>query len=75
MSQWFQSQAADFYDTEYRSRSHSMKNILIPKLNMLQNSSTFGVSVSINLFTKLGFVSVNGLRKTDFVDALRLNSS
>ena len=37
---------------------------------MLENSSTFAVSVPINLSLKLGFVCVNGSRETYFVDAL-----
>ena len=37
-----------------------MKNISIPEVNMLKNSSTPVVSVPINLSIKLGFVSVNG---------------
>ena len=68
--QWFQSQAADFYDTGYKSWSNGMTNISVPEMNMLKNSSTLGVSVPINLSIKLGFVSVNGLRETYFVNAL-----
>ena len=37
---------------------------------MLKNSSILAVSVIIKLSTKLGFVSVNGLRETYFVDVL-----
>ena len=44
-----------------------MTNVSIPKMNMLENSSTLAVSVPINLSIKLGFVSVNGLRETYFV--------
>ena len=69
MSQWFHSQAADVYDTEYKSLSHGMANVLIPEINMLKNSSTLAVSVAINLAIKLLFVSVNGLMETYFVDA------
>ena len=36
-----------------------MTNVSIPKLNIIENSSTLAVSVPINLFMKLGFVSVN----------------
>ena len=71
VSQWLQSQAADFYNTRYKSWSHGMTNASIPEVNMLKNSSTLAVSVSINLSIKLGFVSVNGPRETYFVDALR----
>ena len=49
----------DFYDTEYRSWSHSMNNISI------------SVSVPINIPIKLGFVSVNCPRETYFLDELR----
>ena len=37
---------------------------------MLKNSSTLAVSVPINVSIKLGFVSVNDLRETYFVDSL-----
>ena len=70
MSQWFQSQAADLYDTGYRSWSHGMTDVSITKVNMLKNSSTLAVYVPINISIKLGFVSVNGPRETYFVDAL-----
>ena len=46
-----------------------MKNALIPKVNMLKNSSTLAVSVPINLSIKLGFVSLNDHRETYFVEA------
>ena len=62
MPQWFQSQAAEFYNTEYKRWSHVMTNISIPEMNMLKNSSTLAVSVPINLSFKLGFVSVDVLR-------------
>ena len=64
MSQWFQSQAADFYDTGYKSWSHGMTNV-----------STLAVSVPINLSIKLGFASLKGPRETFFVDALRVTIS
>ena len=54
----------------YKSWSHGMTNFSIPVVNMLKNSSTLAVSVAINLFIKLGFVSVNGLRESYSVDAL-----
>ena len=72
VTQWFQSQAADFYNTGYRSWSHGMTNISIPEVNMLKNSSTIAVSVTINLSIKFGFVSVNDRRETYFVNTLRI---
>ena len=50
-----------------------MTNVSIPEVNMLKNSSTLAVSVPINLSLKLGFIPVNGLRETYFVDALRIS--
>ena len=47
-----------------------MKNVSIPEVYILKNRSTLPVSVPINLFTKCGFVSVNGPRENYFVDAL-----
>ena len=47
-----------------------MTNVSIPEVNMLKNSSTLAVSVPINLSIELGFVSVNDLRETYFVDVL-----
>ena len=70
VSQWFQSQTADFYDTIYKSSSHNMTNISITEVKMLENSSTLALSVLINLYIKVGFVSVNDPRETNFVDAL-----
>ena len=46
------------------------KNVSIPEVNMLKNSSTLSVSVTINLIIKLDFVPVNGPRETYFVDVL-----
>ena len=69
VTQWFQSQAADFYDTEIKSWSHGMTNVSFPEVNMLKNSSTLAVSVPINLSIKSGFVSVNGPWETYFVYA------
>ena len=71
VSQWFQSQAADFYDTGYKSWSHGMTKVSFSKVNMLKNSSTLAVSVPITISIKLGFVSVNGPRETYFVETLR----
>ena len=52
-----------------------MKNVSIPEMNMWRNSSTLAVPVPINLSIKLGFVSVNGLRETYFVDTLSINQT
>ena len=73
VTQWFQSQAADFYDTGDKSWSHGMTNVSIPEVNMLKNSSTLAVSVSINLCIKLDSVFVKGLRETYFVFALHIS--
>ena len=74
MSQWLQSQVADFYDTGYESWSYCMTNISIPEMNVFRNISTLDVCVAINLSIKLGFVSVNGPREIYVVDALRIFS-
>ena len=57
---WFQSQAADFYDTGIQNLIP--RYVLIPEVNMLKNSSTLtiGLHLPINLSIKLDFVSVNG---------------
>ena len=52
----------------YKNWFHGMTNISIPEVNMFKHSSTFVVCVPINLSIKLGFVSVNGLRETYFVN-------
>jgi hypothetical protein len=70
-TQWFQSQAADFYDTVYKSWSHGMTNVSIPVTNTLKKSWTLAVSVAINISMQLCFVSVHGLRETYFVDEPR----
>ena len=72
MSQWSQSLVADFYDTGYKSFSHGMTYVSVPVVNMLKNSSTLDVFVTINVFIKLGFVSVNGPLDTNFVETLRI---
>ena len=54
VKQWFQSQAADFYDTGYQSWSHGMTKVSIPEMNMSKNNSTLAVSVPLNLSIKLG---------------------
>ena len=72
MSQWFLSQAAELYDTGYKSWSQDMTKVSIPEVNMMKNSSTLAVYVPINFCIKFGFVSVNGPRETYFVDALSI---
>ena len=52
VTQWFQSQAAEFYDRGYRSWSHDMINVSIPEVNMLKNSSTLAVSVPMTALRK-----------------------
>ena len=59
VTQWLQSQAANFYDTGYKNWSHDMTNVSLPEVDMMKNSSTLAVSVPINLSIKLVFVSVN----------------
>ena len=73
VTEWFQSLAADFYNTGIKkSWSQGMTNVSIPELNMFKNISTLAVSVPINFCIryKSGFVSVNGPRESYFVDAL-----
>ena len=36
VSQWFQSQAADFYDTWYKIWSHNMTNVSIPEVDYVE---------------------------------------
>ena len=45
VTQWFQSQAADFYNTGHKSWSHCITDVSVPKANMLKNSSILDVSV------------------------------
>ena len=71
VTQWFQSQATDFYDTGIQKLVPWYDTVSIPEANMLKNSSTLAVSVSINVSIKLWFVSVNGAKETYFVDVLR----
>ena len=47
-----------------------MTNVSIPEVNMLKNSSTLAVSVTISLSIKLSFVPVKGPREIYFVDAI-----
>ena len=56
----------------YKNWSHGVINDWITEVNILKNSSTLAVSVSINLSLNLVF-SVNDPRETYFVDALRKN--
>ena len=73
VTQWFQSQAADFYDTGYKSWSLGMTDVSIPEVNMLKNNSTLAaVSFPINLSITLGFTCVKSPRETYFVNALRM---
>ena len=55
VTQWFQSQVAQF-----KSCPHGTTNASIPEINMFKNSSTLPVCVLINLSIKLGFISVGG---------------
>ena len=50
VTQWLQSQAADLYDSEYKSLSHGMINVPIPEVDMLKNVLTLAASVPINYF-------------------------
>ena len=50
----------------YKSWSHGMTNVSILEANMLKNSSTLPVSVSIYISIKLGLVPANGPRETFF---------
>ena len=61
VTQWFQSQAADFYDTGIQKLVPRYDKCLkIPEVEYVENSSTrLAVSVPINLSIILGFVSVN----------------
>ena len=59
------------YDTGYNNWSNNMKD-LVMEVNMFKNSSTFAASVTINRAIKFGFISINGLRETYFVDAFRI---
>ena len=66
VTQWFQYQTIDFYDTG----TQKLVPQYVKRLNvegMLKNSSTHAVSVPINISTKLGFTCVNGPRETYFV--------
>jgi hypothetical protein len=70
-TQWFQSQAVDFYDRVYRSWSHGMTNVSFPVANMLKKSWTLAVSVAITISMQLCFVSLHGPREPYFVDEPR----
>ena len=71
VTQWFQTQAANFYDTWIQKLVPLYEKVSIPKVRIVKNSSTLAVSAAIKLSFKLGFVFVNGFRETCFVDALR----
>ena len=49
VTQWFQSQAADFCDTEIQKLFPRMTKVSIPEVNMLKNSSTLVVTVTLNV--------------------------
>ena len=57
----------------YKIWSQGMTNVSIPKMNMVKNSTTLAVSVTINISIKLGFVSVNGPGETYLLDAIHNN--
>ena len=71
VSQWFQSQAADFYDTGYKSWSMVWQMFLFRRWIYWKIAQTLAVSAPINLFIKLSFVSVDARRETYFLDAPR----
>ena len=73
VTQWFQFQAADFYDTRVQKLSHAMTNVSIPEVNMLKKIANTCCIFSNKCFLKLGFVSVNSPRETYFVDAIRIS--
>ena len=58
VTQLFQSQATEFYDTRHKTWSHGMTNDSIPEVNKLKNNSTLAITVPINFSIKLRFVSV-----------------
>ena len=69
VTQWFQYQAADFYNTGYKIKSHGISKLSISELNMFQSSSTLAVCVPINLSITLDFVSLKWPRESYLVDA------
>ena len=50
VTQWFQSQAVEFYDTGIQKLVP--RYVSVPEANKLKNSSTLAVYVSINLSIK-----------------------
>ena len=52
---------------------HSATNVSIPQVIKLKNNST--LIISVHLYIKLGFVSVNGPRANYFVDALLITNN
>ena len=70
VTQWFQSQAADFYHTGHKSWSRSMTIVSIPDMNMLKNKLNTCCICSNKFFIKLGFVSVSGSKETYFMHTL-----
>ena len=70
ITQWFHSQAADFYDTGIQKLVPGYDKCVSSGGEYVENSSTLAVSVPINLSVKLGFVCVNGPWDSYFVDTL-----
>ena len=70
VSQWFQSQAANFYEKGIQKfvQRYDMSQF---RRWMLKNSSTLAVFIPISLSIKMEFISVIGPREIYFVDALR----
>ena len=66
---------AGFYDTCIQTLVPRYEKISIPEVNMLENSSTLAVSVSINLSIKLSFVSVHDPGKLTSWTCYVINSS
>ena len=73
VTEWFQFQAADFYDigilklVPRYDKCHNFRRNYIEK-----NSSILAVSVPINISIKLVSVSPNGPRETYFSDERRI---
>ena len=70
VTQWFQSKTADVHDKGTQKFVPRYGKCLNLEAYVLKNSTTLAVSVPINLFIKLGFVSVNATCDTNFVDTL-----
>ena len=70
VTEWFQSRAADFYDTGIQKLVSRYEKCLNSRGEYVEKLPTLAVSVPINLSMKLGFVCVNGARETYFVNGL-----